>query len=289
VTATSNPLPLGPAPTDWEPDLLIQPSRPWTLTELRELWQYRELVYFLVVREINVRYRQTRLGWGWMVARPLLTMLMYGLVFGGVLKVATDGSPYPLFVMAGMGPRTHFYNAVTRSTTSLHDNVHVVSKVYFPRIVLPLAGTISGAVDMIASLLVFLGMMLVYRVTPQPQLLWLPVFFAASVVVALGAGLWLAGLALRFRDLTFALAFLLQLLLFATPVLYPLSQVPERYRFLYELNPVTGIVVGTRWALLGVGDMRWGMFAVQMGIAAVILVTGAYVFQYMVRARLDTL
>lgn len=274
---------------EWTPDIVIRPRRPWAWSDLAELWAYRELVFFMVLREIQGRYRRTVFGVSWLLIRPALNAAVFSVVFGSVLKVSSDGLPYALFFLAGMAPWSYFNYAVTRAATSLSDNVHVISKVYFPRLVLPLASVISGAVDLLASLVVLLLLMLVYRTPVSPNIVWLPLFLAASVAPALAAGLWLAVLTAYLRDMVYGLTILLQIAMYASPVVYSLYAVPERWRTLYQLNPMVGIIQGTRWALLGSGDPPGALFALSLGLALLALVGGAVVFQATVRSVIDVL
>jgi len=273
---------------EWIPDIVIRPRRRGVTADLRAVWNYRELVYYLVVREIQGRYRRTALGVSWLLLRPALYMLVFAFVFGTVLKVSSDGLPYPLFLLAGLTPWSFFNNGVARAAASLSDNVHVITKTYFPRLVLPLASVASGIVDFVASLLVLLALMLFYQTPLHVQLLWLPLFFLAGILPTLALSLWLSVLTVRFRDLTYALQFILQVLMYTTPVVYSLSLVPVRWRTLYELNPLAGVVQGIRWSLFGVGDPPGLAFLISLGGSLLILVGGVYFFQYRVRSIVDT-
>ncbi len=274
---------------EWTPDIVIQPRRVWAWSDLAELWSYRELVFFMVLREIQGRYRRTVFGVSWLLIRPALNAAVFSVVFGSVLRVPSDGLPYALFFLAGMAPWSYFNYAVTRAATTLSDNVHVISKVYFPRLVLPLASIISAAVDLLASLVVLLVLMLVYRTPVSPNIVWLPLLLAAAVIPALAAGLWLAVLTAYLRDMTYALTILLQIAMYASPVVYSLSSVPAPWRSLYQLNPMVGILQGTRWALFGSGDPPGALFALSLGLALLVLVGGVVVFQATVRSVIDVL
>ncbi len=268
---------------------VIRPARGWSSLGLHDLWAYRDLVALLVSREIRGRYRQTALGMSWIFVRPVLNMLVLSAAFGGLLAVPSDGLPYPLFSMSALLPWGYFTAAVTRAAGSLVENTQVISKVYFPRLVFPLAGTLSGLVDFGASLLVFFIMLLLYRLPLRPEILWLPAFLLAAALCGLAAGLWLATLSVKYRDVAFAVSFLLQAFMYASPVIYPVSVVPEHLRLLYSLNPMTGVIQGFRWALLGSGAPPGGPFFASLGIIAVLLVSGAFVFRRTERTIVDVL
>ena len=271
------------------PTVIIRPSRGWVSLQLRDLWEYRELLYFLVWREIQGRYRQTALGISWLFLRPVVNMLVFSLVFGWLVKVPSDDLPYPLFSLAALLPWGYFSNAVGRAAGSLVANMHVISKVYFPRMVIPLAGAISGLVDFGASFVVFLVALLIYRMPLRLEMLWLPAFVLVALIFALAVGLWLATLSVKYRDVLFAMNFLLQALMYASPVIYSVSLVPERLQFLYQLNPMTGVIQGFRWALLGSGEAPNAMFFASVGIILLVMISGAYVFRRTERTVVDLL
>lgn len=272
-----------------EKQLVIQASSGWSSLGLRDLWEYRELLYFMIWREVQGRYRQTALGMSWLFLRPVVNMVVLSVVFGGLVKVPSDGLPYPLFSLAALLPWGYFSTAVGRASGSLVENMNVISKVYFPRMVAPLAAVASGLVDLGASFLVFLGLMLFYRAPLRVEMLWLPALVLVALAFALGVGLWLATLSVRYRDVGFAVAFLLQALMYASPVVYSVSLVPERWRFVYQLNPMTGVIQGFRWALLGSGDAPGGMFLVGVSVILFLLVSGAFVFRRTERTVVDIL
>jgi len=271
------------------PTIVIQATRGWSSLGLRGLWEYRELLYFMVWREIQGRYRQTALGMSWLFLRPVVNMVVLSLVFGGLVKVPSDGLPYPLFSLAALLPWGYFSNAVGRAAGSLVENMHVISKVYFPRMVVPLAGTLSGLVDFGASFVIFLLMMLIYRMPLRWEMLWLPALLLVALLFAIAVGLWLATLSVKYRDVSFAINFLLQALMYASPVVYSVSLVPERWRFIYKLNPMTGVIQGFRWALLGSGEAPGGVFLVSVGVILLALISGAYVFRRTERTIVDIL
>lgn len=271
------------------PHVVIRPSRGWSSLGLGDVWEYRELLYFMVWREIKGRYRQTALGISWLFLRPIISMVVLTAVFGGLIKVSSDGLPYPLFSLAALLPWGYFSQAVQRATNSLVENMHIISKVYFPRMVVPLAGTISGLVDFAASFVVFLGMLLLYRMPLRPEMLWLPLLVLIAVVVALTMGLWLATLSVIYRDVAFAVVFLLQAMMYASPVIYSVNLVPERLRFFYYLNPMAGVIQGFRWALLGGEAPERIAFLASLGLLLLALISGAYVFRRTERTIVDIL
>ncbi len=269
--------------------LIIQPSRGWSSLGLRDLWEYRELLYFMVWREIQGRYRQTALGMSWLFLRPVVNMLVLSLVFGGLVKVPSDGLPYPLFSLAALLPWGYFSTAVVRASGSLVDNMHVISKVYFPRMVVPLAGVMSGLVDFGASFLVFLVMLPIFGMPLRWEMLWLPVLVLITLAFALAVGLWFATLSVKYRDVSFAINFILQALMYASPVVYSVSLVPGRWQFLYLLNPMTGVIQGFRWALLGSAEPPGQVFFLSVGIILLALISGAFIFRRTERTVVDML
>lgn len=290
VTSTLAEHDLTPTPKDrYTASVVIQPSRGWSSLGLRDLWAFRELTYFLVVREIQGMYRQTALGMSWVFIRPLFNMALLTLVFGGLVRVPSDNVPYPLFSLAALIPWGYFSNAVMRTSRSLVDNTQVISKVYFPRMVLPLAAAVSGLVDLGASLLVFFVALAIYRMPLRLEMLWLPALILVALALALAVGLWLATLSVKYRDVSFAVNFLLQALMYASPVIYSVSLVPQPLRFIYQLNPMTGVIQGFRWSLLGSGETPGTMFFLSIGIIMLGLISGAYIFRRTERTIVDVL
>jgi lipopolysaccharide transport system permease protein len=247
------------------------------------------LLYFLVTREINGIYRQTALGITWIFLRPIISMLLLTLVFGKLMKIPSDGLPYPLFSLAALLPWGYFSNSVTRSSRSLVDNMRVISKVYFPRMVIPVGSTISGLVDFGAAFIVFLVALFAYKMPLRIEMLWLPLFVLVTVAFALAVGLWLATLSVKYRDVSFAVTFLLQALMYLSPVIYSITLVPEPVRFLYQLNPMTGVIQGFRWALLGSGEPPGPIFFLSIGVVFIGLISGAYMFRRFERTVVDLL
>lgn len=283
-------LKLPEAVTDKKSRLLtIEPSRGWTSLGLGDIWEYRELLFYLVWRELQGAYRQTALGISWIFLRPVINMLLLTFVFGNVVKVPSDGVPYPLFSLAALLPWGFFSNAVIRASRSLVDNMHVISKVYFPRMVIPIASALSGLVDFFASFIILLVMLFLYRMPLRWEMVWLPVLLVVTLAFALAVGLWLATLSVKYRDVSFAVNFLLQALMYASPVIYPVSMVPESLQFIYQLNPMTGVIQGFRWAMLGSGEPPGVMFLLSTLLVVIGLIGGAYVFRRTERTVVDIL
>jgi lipopolysaccharide transport system permease protein len=259
----------------------IAPRRSWVEVDWRELWRYRELLYFLIWRDLKVRYKQTVVGVGWAILQPFLTMIVFTLFFGKLAKIPSNGLPYPIFYYAGLLPWTYFANAVSSSTSVVVQNQGVITKVYFPRLILPIASVVSGLVDFAISFLVLLGMMVYYRVEPRVGLLFVPVLLLLAAATALGAGLWLSALNAIYRDVRYAIPFLMQFWMFASPVVYPSSMVPARWRWLYQLNPMAGVIDCFRWELTGHGAVQ-GLYLLLSSVAVLILLAaGLFYFHRM--------
>lgn len=265
----------------------IRPSRGWRAVNLAEVWRYRELLLFLTVRDIKLRYKQTALGVGWAVAQPLLTMAVFTIFFGTLAKVPSDGRPYALFVLAALLPWQLFVYALTQSSNSLVSEQRLITKVYFPRLIVPVASVLSGVVDFAVALALVLIGMAVFGVYPSVQILALPVFVAFAVATALAVGLWLSALNVQYRDVRYTIPFLAQFWMFASPVAYPSSLVPEQYRALYGLNPMAGVIEGTRWALLGTAAPSWGLVGVSACVVALLFAGGLLYFRRMERTFAD--
>jgi lipopolysaccharide transport system permease protein len=263
------------------PVILIKPTKGWASLQLKDLWEYRELLYFLVWRDIKVRYKQTVLGAAWAIIQPFSTMVVFSLFFGKLAKMPTDGLPYPLFSFAALVPWTLFSNSLTQSSNSLVGSAHLITKVYFPRMVIPIASVFSGTLDFFISFVVLLGMMAVYGIFPTWNTLWLPLLMLFALVSSLGVGMWLSALNVQFRDVRYIVPFLTQIWLFATPVAYPSSLLPEPWRTIYGLNPMVGVVEGFRWALLGSATAPGPIVVVSSLVAVSILVGGAFYFRRM--------
>jgi len=271
--------------------VVIRPSRGWVSLQLRALWEYRELLYFLVWRDIKVRYKQTVLGMLWIILQPVVSMVVFSLLFGKLLKVPSGGVPYPLFAYAALLPWNYFAQSLNRSSTSLVRSAHLITKVYFPRLVIPISGVLSGLVDFAIAFLVLIGLMAYYGVSPTPAAVLLPVLLLLAMLTALGFGLWLSALNVRFRDINYLIPFLVQTWMYLTPVIYGSTLIPERLRFLLGLNPMAGVVEGFRWALLGyhLADAQppGPLFAISIGITLLVLVSGAIFFRTTERTFAD--
>jgi len=263
------------------PTLRISPPSRWTSLEFRELWEYRELLYFLIWRDVKVRYKQTALGAAWAVIQPFFMMVVFSLFFGRLAKVPSDGIPYPVFTFCALLPWQLFANALTESSNSLVGNQNLITKVYFPRLVVPISAVLGGLVDFVIAFVILLGMMLYYGIVPGWAIVTLPGFILLAVMTALGVGLWLSALNVQYRDVRYTIGFLVQLWLFLTPVAYPSSIVPEKWRPLYGLNPMAGVVEGFRWALLGKSQPPGAMLWVSVAVVIVILFGGLYYFRRM--------
>jgi len=269
------------------PVTIIEPSRGWVSLKLGELWEYRELMYFLTWREVKVRYKQTALGAAWAIIQPLFTMLVFSLFFGRLAKVPSDGIPYPLFSLAGLIPWTFFANGLAQSSNSLVDSSNLISKVYFPRLTIPLSAVLSGAVDFAISFALLIGMMAFYHRIPSSRCVFLPLFFMLALVTALGVGLWLSALNVEYRDVRYTVPFLTQFWMFATPIAYPSSLLHGPWRTLYGLNPMVGVVEGFRWALLGTNTAPGPSIGVSCIASLAILAGGAFYFRRMEKTFAD--
>ncbi len=268
------------------PVIVIRPMQGWIPINLRELWEYRELLYFLTWREIKVRYKQTALGGAWAIIQPLFMMVVFTLFFGKLAKIPSDGIPYPIFNYAALLPWTLFAEGITRSTNSMVQDSNLIKKVYFPRLVMPTSGILSPLVDFAIAFTILIGMMYYYGFAPSMRILWLPVFVLLALMTALGVGLWLSAMNVQYRDVRYVVPFLIQLWLFASPVVYSSTLLPESYRAIYGLNPMAGVIEGFRWALLGTNPPG-SMMAVSVIIVLVILISGAFYFRRMEKTFAD--
>lgn len=265
----------------------IRPSTGWVSLKIEEIWNYRELLYFLTWRDVKVRYKQTLLGAAWAIIQPFFTMIIFSLFFGKLAKVPSDGIPYPVFAYAALVPWTFFANGLTQSSNSLVGNANLIKKVYFPRPIVPLSSIFSGVVDFVLSFLVLLGMMLFYQMPLTGNIVWLPFLMGLALASSLGAGLWLSAMNVQFRDIRYAVPFLVQAWMFATPIAYPSSLLPEPWRMIYGLNPMVGVVEGFRWALLGASAAPAPILAASSMAALALLIGGAFYFRRMERGFAD--
>jgi lipopolysaccharide transport system permease protein len=269
------------------PVTIIRPSRGWISLNLRDLWEYRELLYFLTWRDVKVRYKQTLLGAAWAIIQPTFTMVVFSLFFGKLAHMPSDDIPYPIFSYAALVPWTFFANGLGQASNSLVASANLIRKVYFPRLVVPISAVISGGVDFALAFLVLLGMMLFYGIVPTAAVVWLPLLLLLALVTSLGVGLWLTAMNVQFRDVRYTVPFLIQAWMFATPIAYPSSLLEEPWRTMYGVNPMAGVVEGFRWALLGTDTPPGPIVLVSALVAVVLLISGAYYFRRMERTFAD--
>lgn len=268
--------------------LHIRPSEGWVSLHLRDLWEYRELLYFFVWRDIKVRYKQTALGALWAIIQPLFTMLIFSLFFGRLAKIPSDGVPYPLFTLTALVPWTFFVQGLSQSADTLVGNGNLIKKIYFPRLTMPLSTVSAGLVDFAISFTFLLAMMFLrYRMHPTGRVVLLPCFLLLAIITSLGAGFWLSALNVRFRDVKHAVPFLTQFWMYATPIAYPSSLLHGAARTIYGINPMVGVVEGFRWALLGTKTAPSAMIFVSAAASVLLLITGAYYFRRMEKSFAD--
>ena len=268
------------------PWIHITPSQGWVPIRLAELWQYRELLYFLSWRDVKTRYKQTALGVAWAIIQPFFTMVIFSLFFGRLANIPSDNIPYPIFAYVALVPWSFFANGLAQASTSLVLGSTIITKVYFPRLAMPIAAVLSGVVDFALAFVVLLGMMLYYGVVPTPKIVLLPLFLALALITSLGVALWLSALYVQYRDIRQVVPFLVQLWLFSTPVAYPSSLLSEPWRTVYGLNPMVGVVEGFRWVLLGTAAPG-PMVLVSTLVALAILIGGAFYFRRMEKTFAD--
>jgi lipopolysaccharide transport system permease protein len=270
------------------PYIRIQPSKGWVPLQLRELWNYRELLYFLTWRDVKVRYKQTVLGASWAVLQPFLTMVVFSLFFGGLAKIPSDGVPYPIFSYAALVPWTFFSTGLLNSSNSLVGSSNLITKVYFPRLTIPIGTILSGGVDFLIAFAVLVVMMFFFGIPLTARIIVLPFFVALAFVTALGVGLWLSAMNVQFRDVRYVVPFLTQFWMFATPIAYPSSLIKNDFlRALYALNPMTGVVEGFRWALLGTDSAPVLLILISSVIAVLLLIGGLFYFRRMEKSFAD--
>ena len=271
--------------------IYIKPTTGLAALNLRDLWTYRELVYFMVWRDVRVRYKQTMLGAAWAIIQPVLTMLVFTFIFGRVAKLPTDSNiPYPIFSYVALLPWGLFVTALNQASRSLTSNNNMITKIYFPRLVLPLASVLSGLVDFVIAFVILIGMMIYYGIIPSLNALWaLPLFLLLAIITALGVALWLAALNVQYRDVNYALPFMTQFWLFLTPVAYSAALISEKWQLVYSLNPMAGVVNGFRWALLGTDTGPGPEMAISVAISLLILIGGLFYFRNMEKTFADTI
>jgi lipopolysaccharide transport system permease protein len=263
------------------PTFFIKPETGLSSLALRELWEYRELLYFLTWRDLKVRYKQTVLGAAWAIIQPFFMMVVFTLFFGRLARIPSDGIPYPVFVYCALLPWQLFAHSLTESSNSLVANERLITKVYFPRLVIPISAVLGGLIDFSIAFVILLLMMVYYGIRPSWAVVTLPAFVLLAMVTALGVGLWLSALNVKYRDVRYTINFVIQFWLLATPVAYPSSLIPLRWRALYGLNPMAGVVEGFRWALLGKSGASGALLAVSVVVVILILIGGLYYFRRM--------
>ncbi len=273
------------------PVVVIEPRRGWASLQLGDVWHYRELLLFLAWRDVKVRYKQTALGVAWVLLQPLIAVVIFSLIFGLLLQVPSGEVPYPLFAYAALVPWTFFAGALTRSSTSLVLSANLITKVYFPRLIVPTSAVMAGLVDLGVAFLVYILLMVFYGFTPSPAIIFLPLFVLLATVTALAFGLWLSALNVRYRDINYIVPFMVQIWMYMTPVIYGIELIPERYRFLFALNPMTAVVEGFRWALLGSGvpvfqTSGW-LYGLSLIVLAVVFISGLIYFRTTERTFAD--
>ena len=266
--------------------LVIEPRRGWRVVDFKELWRYRELLYFLTWRDIKVRYKQTLLGAAWAILQPFLTMVVFTLFFGRFAKVPSEGVPYPIFSYAGLLLWTYFAGAVSMSANSLIGSADLVTKVYFPRLLVPMGATLAGLVDYVIALSILIIMMLWYHITPGVSILLLPIFIICAFLAATGVGMWLSAMNVKYRDIRYAIPFVIQLWLFASPVIYPTSILPERFRWIFALNPMGGLLEAHRAVVLG-HPIVWTSLSLSCIMILLVFLTGVLYFKRMERSFAD--
>lgn len=269
----------------------IKPKRGWSLINLRELLDYKDLFYFLVLRDIKVLYKQTILGFLWAILNPFFSMIVFSVVFGNLAKVPSDGVPYPVFSFAALLPWTYFSQSLTGSTNSLVTSVNMFTKVYFPRLIIPMTSVFAKLVDFFIAFLMLIGMMIYYGIQPGINLVFIPILVIIMMLTAAGVGMWLSALAIQYRDVKFAMTFLVQLLMYAAPVVWPISLIEEKFgvtaKLIYGIYPMAGVIEGFRAALLGTRPMPWDLLAIGGFTALVLFITGVFYYRKMERVFAD--
>ncbi len=268
--------------------LVIEPVKGWSSLGLRDVWEYRDLLYFMVWRDLKARYRQTALGPIWIVMQPLMSMVLYTLMFGVIAKLPSDGKPYVVFSYVALLPWGFFSGAFGEGVNALIGGIGLTSKVYFPRLIVPLANILSSCVDLAISFVILFGMLIFYGIRPTWGIIFLPVFLLIAAITGLGTGLWFSGLIVKYRDVGQFTSFMVRVWMYATPVVYSTTIVPAKWLWLYRLNPMTGVIEGFRWALLGSNDPPvWSLLAISTLAACVILLGGLYIFKRVERSIVD--
>ena len=266
---------------------VISPSRGWLSLNLKEVWEYRELLGILAWRDITVRYKQSIVGIGWAIIQPLMTMIIFTIIFGKFAKLPSDGLPYPIFAYCALLPWTYFARSLGDSSDSLVGSSHLITKVYFPRLILPISKVFSGLIDFAIAFAILVGMMAWYRIAPTKGVLALPLFIGIAMLAALGVGTWFTALNVRYRDVKFVIPFLVQIWMYASPVAYSTSLIPEKWQWIYGLNPMVGVIEGFRWAMLGKAAPSITLLLIPSLIIIAILISGLYYFKKMEKTFAD--
>jgi lipopolysaccharide transport system permease protein len=266
----------------------IKPAKGWVPLNLKDLWHYRELIYFLTWRDLKVRYKQSVLGVLWAILKPFMNMVVFTIFFGELAKIPSDGIPYPIFSYTGLLPWGFFAAALDVSARSMLQSGSMVSKIYFPRIIVPLSSVFANLVDFLIAFVILIGMMIYYQIVPTINTLWLPVFILLAMITAIGVGLWFSALLVMYRDVNYMLPFVSEIWKFISPVVYSATLIPEKWQWLYSINPMAGVVSGFRWALLGQPEtISFGSLAISGGISLVVFISGLYFFRRMERIFAD--
>ena len=268
---------------------VIEPKKAWVPIDLKEVWNYRELLYFLTKRDIKVRYKQTVLGGLWAIIQPVFAMVVFTLFFGRLAKIPSDGIPYPIFVYAGLLPWTYFANAVSSSGNSLVGSANLITKVYFPRLIVPASASMGGLLDFFIAMLVLVALMIYYHFIPSLAILLFPILVGLTFLCALGVGLWLSALNVQYRDIRYVIPFLIQLWMFVSPVIYPVSMVKEKYQWLLALNPMGGVIKAYRAAILGHLPVDWSLLSISTGVILILLISGLFNFRRTERCFADVI
>ena len=274
---------------DTVPTTIIEPKKRWIPIDLKQIWNYRELFYFLTKRDIKVRYKQTVLGGLWAIIQPVFTMIVFTLFFGRLAKIPSDGIPYPIFVYAGLLPWTYFANAMTASGNSLVGSANLITKVYFPRLIVPASASLAGLLDFFIAMLVMGAMMIYYQFLPGIGILLFPFLVGLTFLCAVGVGLWLSALNVQYRDIRYVIPFLIQIWMFVSPVIYPVSMVQQKYQWLLALNPMTGVIQAYRASLLGHKPIDWFLLGISTAIIIIIFLSGLYYFRRMEKTFADVI
>jgi lipopolysaccharide transport system permease protein len=263
------------------PYIRIQPSKGWVSLKLRELWEYRELLYFLSWRDVKVRYKQTVLGVAWAIIQPFFSMVIFSIIFGNFAGIPSDDIPYPIFSYTALVPWFFFANGLTKSTESLVSGGGMLKKIYFPRMAMPVAAVLSGLIDFVLAFIILLGMMVYFDTYPTLNIIWLPLLLLLGLTTSLGVGMWLTAMNVQFRDIRYVTPFLVQTWMYATPIVYPSSIFDEPWRTLYAINPMVGVIEGFRWSLLGIETQPGPIIIVSTLVSLLILISGAFYFRRM--------